>query len=94
MVNPSKQKKVPSSIDERTGKGIKVQRFFTEEGKDPFDCFEYEKRVSKISNPDGSVVFEMKDVEVPKEWSQVATDILAHWASSKSVKYPDTSPSH
>ena len=36
---------------------------------------EFEIRGSKISNPDGSIVFEMKDAEVPKSWSQLATDI-------------------
>lgn len=90
MVNPSKQKRVPSAIEDRVGKGIKVSRFFTEEGKSPYDCFEYEKRVSKISNPDGSVVFEMKDIEVPKSWSQVATDILAQkYCRKKGVPQKD-----
>jgi ribonucleoside-diphosphate reductase alpha chain len=58
-------------------KGLKVKRFFTKEGRDPYAAFEYEYRTSRITNPDGSAVFEMKDIEVPKEWSQVATDILA-----------------
>ncbi|NQV91031.1 adenosylcobalamin-dependent ribonucleoside-diphosphate reductase, partial [Candidatus Woesearchaeota archaeon] len=39
--------------------------------------FTYEKRTSEIKNPDGSMVFQMEDVEVPNFWSQVATDILA-----------------
>ncbi len=67
----------PTSLKDRTGKGLKIQRMFTEKGKDPFSYFEYELRTSRITNPDGSVVFEMKDVEVPRGWSQVATDILA-----------------
>lgn len=70
-------KSVSTSLKDRTGKGLKIERYFTEEGKDPFAYFDYELRTSRISNPDGSVVFEMKDVEVPKFWSQVATDILA-----------------
>jgi ribonucleoside-diphosphate reductase alpha chain len=57
--------------------GLRVKRFFTKAGINPFDSFEYELRTSRISNPDGSVVFEMKNIEVPKTWSQVATDILA-----------------
>ena len=65
------------TLRERTGKGLKIPRLFTEKGKNPFDSFEYELRTSRITNPDGSVVFEMKDIEVPKHWSQVATDILA-----------------
>lgn len=57
-------------------KGIKIQRMFTEAGKNPFDYFEYEKRTSIIQG-NGVVVFKQEDVEVPKNWSQVATDILA-----------------
>lgn len=78
MALPNSSQKINlNGLEDRTGKGLKIQRLFTEKGKDPFSCFEYELRTSKISNPDGSVVFEMKDVEVPKFWSQVATDILA-----------------
>ena len=58
-------------------KGLKVDRFFTKEGTNVFDLFNYEKRSSVIRNPSGDAVFEMNDVEVPATWSQVATDILA-----------------
>ncbi len=36
----------------------------------------WEKRTSRISHTDGSVVFEMKDAEIPADWSQLATDIV------------------
>ncbi len=75
--NSLRAKDFHTKLEDRVGKGLKIQRFFTEEGKDAFDSFEYEKRTSRITNPDGSVVFEMKDLEVPTFWSQVATDILA-----------------
>lgn len=58
-------------------KGLKFQRRFTKEGVHPFDQFEYDYRTSVIRNPTGEVVFEMNNVEVPKQWSQIATDILA-----------------
>jgi len=58
-------------------KGLKFSRFFTKENTNPFDLFQYEKRSSIIRNPNGDEVFNMQDVEVPKDWSQVATDILA-----------------
>ena len=58
-------------------KGLNFTRFFTEEGKSPYDLYQYELRTSVIRNPAGDVVFEMNNVEVPKGWSQVATDILA-----------------
>ncbi len=57
--------------------GLPVSRRFTQKGINPLDVVAYEYRTSRITNPDGSVVFEMKDVEVPASWSQVATDILA-----------------
>ncbi|MDP3742042.1 MAG: LAGLIDADG family homing endonuclease, partial [Candidatus Micrarchaeota archaeon] len=58
------------------GQGLKINRMFTQTGKDAL-AGEYELRKSTIRNPDGSVVFELKDIEVPKNWSQVATDIVA-----------------
>ncbi|MCX6781362.1 MAG: vitamin B12-dependent ribonucleotide reductase [Candidatus Magasanikbacteria bacterium] len=58
-------------------RGLTVQRRFTKEGQSPFDTTEYELRSSIIRKADGRVVFNMESVEVPKAWSQVATDILA-----------------
>ena len=56
---------------------MKISRRFTTKGRNVYEMFEYTKRSSVLRNPDGSKVFEMNDVEVPKEWSQVAADILA-----------------
>ncbi|MBX3095859.1 MAG: vitamin B12-dependent ribonucleotide reductase [Fimbriimonadaceae bacterium] len=56
---------------------MKIARYFTQSGKDPYSGIEFEPRTSEIRNPDGSVVFRMDEVMVPKQWSQVATDILA-----------------
>jgi len=57
--------------------GLKFNRYFTKEGVSPYDQYDYELRASVIRNTTGDAVFEMYNVEVPKEWSQVATDILA-----------------
>lgn len=57
--------------------GLNFNRYFTEDTLSPFDQFSYEERKSVIRNPKGDAVFEMNNVEVPKDWSQVATDILA-----------------
>ena len=54
-----------------------ITRRFTREGQDPYVSIKFVPRVSRIVNPDGSVVFEMKDVQAPEGWSQVAVDILA-----------------
>ncbi len=72
------------------GKGLKVDRYFSKEGKNVYDLFKYEKRSSVIRNPSGDAVFEMNDVEVPAAWSQVATDILAQKYFRKAmVPQPD-----
>ncbi|GMQ86297.1 MAG: hypothetical protein BMS9Abin07_1870 [Acidimicrobiia bacterium] len=57
-------------------KGLQIERRFTKAGEDPYETVDWVKRDSRISNPDGSVVFEMEDAEVPAAWSQVAGDIM------------------
>ncbi len=57
-------------------KGLTVQRVFTTPGNDPLEEVTYERRTSRIKNPDGSVVFEMEEAEIPAAWSQMATDIM------------------
>jgi ribonucleoside-diphosphate reductase alpha chain len=56
---------------------MEITRRYTTAGSDPFASFTFVKRTSRIANPDGSVVFEMKDLLAPEAWSQVAVDILA-----------------
>src|SRR5882762_7619430 len=56
---------------------MQIPRRYTTEGQDPFAAFSFVARTSRIVNPDGSVVFEMKDLLTPEPWSQVAVDILA-----------------
>ncbi|MFL5978568.1 MAG: vitamin B12-dependent ribonucleotide reductase, partial [Gaiellaceae bacterium] len=56
--------------------GLGVRRFFTIPGRDPFDEIEWETRDALIPGKDGPV-FEQKDVEFPKFWSQTATNIVA-----------------
>src|SRR5438874_7614586 len=56
---------------------MKIARRYTTVGQDPFAAFTFSPRTSRIVNPDGSVVFEMKDLLTPESWSQVAVDILA-----------------
>lgn len=58
-------------------KGLKIDRKFTVKGKLPLESVKFTKRNSIIKNPDGTVVFEMRDIEVPESWSQVAVDIIA-----------------
>ena len=58
-------------------KALQFSRRFTKEGVSPYGMFEYDYRTSVIKNPTGEVIFQMDNVEVPKQWSQIATDILA-----------------
>src|SRR6201996_3948802 len=88
------------------GKGhqpMKITRRFTQPNKDFFSTVEYKKRTSRISNPDGTVVFEMTDAEIPKSWSQLATDIMVSKyfrkaggpqvdSDGNALKNPDGSP--
>ena len=60
------------SISER---GLGVTRRWTRAGVDPLDEVSWERRDSVITNPDGSIVFEMRGAEMPESWSQLATDI-------------------
>src|SRR5437762_2396809 len=56
--------------------GLTFPRFFTEAGVDPFDEVEWELRSAVIGSEKGEVVFEQRDVEIPKFWSQQATNIV------------------
>jgi len=72
--------------------GLQFRRRFTKDDVNVFDQFEYDYRTSVIRNPTGEVVFEMNNVEVPKQWSQIATDILAQkYFRKASVPQPDGS---
>src|ERR1700694_5708495 len=59
------------------GTGLSFQRYFTDGKKSPFDAVEWEKRTALISNEKGQVIFRQEGVEVPKSWSQTATNIVA-----------------
>ena len=63
--------------DNTMRKGLVFSRKFTRDDVSPYDMFEYDFRVSVIKNPTGEVVFMLDNVEVPRQWSQIATDILA-----------------
>ncbi|MGY3550958.1 ribonucleoside-diphosphate reductase alpha chain [Bradyrhizobium sp. USDA 4472] len=56
---------------------MRIERRHTTAGQSPYAGIEFRLTTSEIRNPDGSVVFKMDGVEVPAEWSQVASDVLA-----------------
>jgi len=60
----------------RSPRGVCVPRFFTRAGEDPFEQVEWELRSARITNEQGEAVFEQTEVEVPKSWSQLATNVV------------------
>jgi ribonucleoside-diphosphate reductase alpha chain len=56
---------------------MKIQRRYTKPEKSPYQDIDFRKADSEIRNPDGSIIFDLKNFEVPVGWSQVATDIIA-----------------
>ena len=69
-------KKKPLRNFEPSGKGLQFDRYFTRDGIDPFEEVEWEQRTASIGKETGEVVFEQKDVEVPAQWSQMATNVV------------------
>ncbi len=61
----------------RDGAEMKIDRKFTREGRGAYDGIEFTRTKSEIRNPDGTVVFSAENIEVPANWSQVASDVLA-----------------
>ncbi|HZJ33098.1 MAG TPA: hypothetical protein VFD21_16085, partial [Vicinamibacterales bacterium] len=74
---PDTQARAKKSV-ERTPStpGLEFSRYFTLPGVDPFDEVEWEVRSAVIGNEKGKVVFEQRDVEIPRFWSQQATNIV------------------
>jgi ribonucleoside-diphosphate reductase alpha chain len=64
-----------SFTDSQTAQGLSIERYFTSDGKHPFDQVEWELRDARIGHG-GKVSFEQTDVEFPKSWSQNATNIV------------------
>jgi ribonucleoside-diphosphate reductase alpha chain len=58
-------------------KGLHFGRYFTPEGSHAFDLVEWERRTAAITGEKGQVIFEQKDVEVPRSWSQLAINVVA-----------------
>jgi len=59
------------------GRGLVFKRLFTKAGSNPLDEVEWEVRTASIQNEKGQAIFEQSNVEVPKDWSQTATNIVA-----------------
>ena len=56
---------------------MRIERLYTKKGQNPYDAIDFRTATSEIKNPDGSIVFRLENIEVPSDFSQVASDILA-----------------
>ena len=61
----------------KKAQGLSFRRFFTKPGVSPYNEVEWELRLAQITDAQGNAIFEQKDVEVPKDWSMTATNIVA-----------------
>src|SRR5271170_5363280 len=66
-----------NAVNKKTAPGLAFRRLFTKLGVSPYNEVEWELRLAQITDAQGGVIFEQKDVEVPKDWSMTATNIVA-----------------
>src|SRR5260370_39776797 len=66
-----------TATNKKKAPGLSFRRFFTKPGVSPYDELEWDLRLAQITDAKGNVIFEQKDVEVPKDWSMTATNIVA-----------------
>ena len=66
-----------TSTQRKKAPGLSFRRLFTKPGVSPYDEVEWDLRLAQITDSQGNVIFEQKDVEVPKDWSMTATNIVA-----------------
>jgi ribonucleoside-diphosphate reductase alpha chain len=78
------EKRAPNAVEtpattptSRKSPGLTFRRLFTKPGVSPYDEIEWELRTAAITDAQGGILFEQKDVEVPKDWSMTATNIVA-----------------
>jgi len=83
-----KNEKITAEAARKTAASATLERYFTRPGVDPLSQVEWDLRSAIISGEDGRVVFEQRDVEVPRAWSQTATNVVV----SKYFRGPLGSP--
>src|ERR1700681_1182211 len=66
-----------TAVNKKKAQGLTFRRFFTKPGVSPYSEVEWELRNAQITDSQGGIIFEQKNVEVPKDWSMTATNIVA-----------------
>src|SRR5258708_27668079 len=80
---------VTNAVHKKRAPGLSFGRFFTKPGVSPYDELEWELRLAQITDAQGNVIFEQKGVEIPKDWSMTATNIVASTYLHGKVGTPD-----
>src|SRR5690349_17586875 len=73
----------------RKAPGLQFRRYFSKADVSPYDQFQWEQRTASITDAQGRTIFEQKDVEVPKDWSMTATNIVASKYLHGKINTPD-----
>jgi ribonucleoside-diphosphate reductase alpha chain len=71
------QSATQNTVSRKKSPGLQFRRLFTKPGVSPYSEVEWELRTAQITDSHGGIIFEQKDVEVPKDWSMTATNIVA-----------------
>src|SRR4026209_492241 len=87
--DPATRARKGAEVRNTESPGLEFPRYFTLAGVDPFDEVEWETRSAVIGNEKGKVVFEQRDVEIPKAWSQQATNIVVSKYFSGQMESPE-----
>ena len=69
----AKTSKIHKKVQRR---GLAIERHFTTKGVDPSEEVAWETRTAQITGEGGAIIFEQKDVEAPKDWSLLATNVV------------------
>src|ERR1700752_104770 len=86
---------VPASnvaVMKKKSPGLSFRRLFTKPGVSPYDEVEWDLRLAQITDAHGNVIFEKKDLEVPKDWSMTATNIVASKYLHGTLNTPEREP--
>jgi len=79
----------PVASQKKKAPGLTMRRLFTKPGVSPYDEVEWDLRTAQITDAQGNVIFEQKNVEVPKDWSMTATNIVASKYLHGKINTPD-----
>src|SRR3982074_1116326 len=84
-----KRAEASTVANKKKAPGLTFRRLFTTPGVSPYDEIEWELRLAQITDAQGNVIFEQKDVETPKDWSMTATNIVASKYLHGTIGTPD-----